>query len=328
MYNDPMRNDDLTTTSFDTSDPGVLNSVPVGTTVYDITGDKVGTIAEYDSQTGYMVVEKGWLFHTDLYVPLTLISNTDDQGVYLKVTKDDLKEDQYANPPTGYVNTGTTMMDTSTGYASTTATGTGSTAYDTQGSDAFPGQAQVWDQDSASTTAGYTSQVSDVQDQDLGAGTVVNTPSYTGANSTTIGTDTATDMTGQTASGDIVVPVREEELVAGTRATGEDRVRIHKEVIEEEQTLTVPVRHERVVVERVPASGEEDPNALDANAFKEGDIEIPVREEEVVVGKRVRDVENVRIHKDTVTEEEQVSDTVRKERVRVEGDEQTGRYPR
>jgi uncharacterized protein (TIGR02271 family) len=319
--------DDTTRTTFNNSDPGVLNSVPVGTTVYDVNGDKVGTVAEYDSQSGYMVVEKGWLFHTDLYVPLALIANTDDQGLYLKITKDDLKADQYANPPTGYAldNTSPTAYDT-TAYDTTNQqyAETGTTGYGSASS-----------RDVAATTGGYTGQVSDVQDQDLGAGAVgadqaspTSAINYAGQPSaqdqdTTTWNNQTTGVVDQTAFGttpaDIQVPVREEELVAGTRVEEEGRVRIHKEVVEEQETLTVPVRRERVVVERVPATGEVDANALDATAFQEDDIEVPVMREEAVVGKRVQGVENVRIHKDVVTDNEQVSDTVRKERVVVDG---------
>jgi uncharacterized protein (TIGR02271 family) len=332
--------DDSTANTSSNRNPDVLSNVPSGTAVYDTNGDKVGNIVEYDSQAGYMVVEKGWLFHTDLYVPLTLISNTDDQAVYLKISKDDLKADQYTNPPTGYAlggsgNTSPTTYDTASyDTSSTTYAGTGAAGY-----------AGVAGQDVAATTGGYTSQaaggytgqVNDLQDQDLGSATVgadlgtpTDTVNYAGRPSTqdqttaTWNTQTA-GATNQAAFGtstnDIQVPVREEELVAGTRVEEEGRVRIHKEVVEEQETINVPVRRERVVVERVPASGEVTDGDLDTGAFKGDDIEIPVMREEVVVGKRVQQVESVRIHKDVVNDTEQVSDTVRKERVLVDGAE-------
>lgn len=320
---------DSTANSFSNRNPDVLSNVPAGTGVYDTNGDKVGNIVEYDSQAGYMVVEKGWLFHTDLYVPLTLISNTDDQGVYLKITKDDLKADQYTNPPTGYA------LD-ATGNTSPTAYDTAS--YDTtnpQYAGTGAGFASASSQGVAAATGGYTSQVNDLQDQTLGSNTVgadqattTDTINYAGRPSTldqdtTTWNNQTTGTTNQMAVGtsatDIQVPVREEELVTGTRVEEEGRVRIHKEVVEEQETVDVPVRRERVVVERVPASGEVTAGALDASAFKEDDIEIPVMREEAVVGKRVQEVENVRIRKDVINDTEQVSDTVRKERVRVDG---------
>jgi uncharacterized protein (TIGR02271 family) len=322
--------DESTGQTFSNRNPDVLSTVPAGTQVYDTNGEKVGSIVDYDSQAGYMVVEKGWLFHTDLYVPLNLISNTGDQGVYLKITKDDLKADQYTNPPTGYAldsagNTSPTAYD-SASYDTTSPTYAGTST---------AGYAGTAGQDVAATTGGYTGQVSDLQDQDLGSGTVgadlgtpTDTINYAGRPSTldqdttnwnSQAAATANQAAVGTSTNDIQVPVREEELVTGTRVEEEGRVRIHKEVVDEQETVTVPVRRERVVVERVPASGEVTGGDLDTGAFKGDDIEIPVMREEAVVGKRVQQVENVRIHKDVVTDDEQVSDTVRKERVRVDG---------
>jgi uncharacterized protein (TIGR02271 family) len=318
--------DDSTRNTFDNRNPDVLAQVTAGTSVYDNGGNKVGNIVEYDSQAGYMVVEKGWLFHTDLYVPLTLISTTDDQGIYLKISKDDLKADQYTSPPTGYALGATSPTAYDTSAYDNTATG-------------YPATSS---QGVAATTGGYTGQVSDVQDQDLGAGTVgadqatpTDTINYAGRPSTldqttstanwrTQNTVAADQTTLQSGQGDIQVPVREEELVSGKRVEEEGRVRIHKDVVEEQETITVPVRRERVVVERVPGSGEVDAGNLDQSAFKEDDIEVPVMGEEVVVGKRVQQVETVRVRKDVVTDDEQVSDTVRKERVRVDGVDDQG----
>jgi uncharacterized protein (TIGR02271 family) len=55
------------------------------------------------------------------------------------------------------------------------------------------------------------------------------------------------------------------------------------------------------------------------DAFTERDIDVPVMGEELVAGKRAVVTEEVRLRKDAVTEDQQVSDTVRKERVTVEG---------
>ncbi len=124
----------------------------------------------------------------------------------------------------------------------------------------------------------------------------------------------------QTGTDDIAVPVVEEDLVAGTRQTEQGRIRLHKDVVTEQETLTVPVTHEQVSVERVPVSGNA---SVTEDAFVEGDIEVPVMGEEVVTGKQARVVEEVRLHKDTVTEQQQVSDTVRKEQVSIDGADAT-----
>jgi len=128
---------------------------------------------------------------------------------------------------------------------------------------------------------------------------------------------TQTSQRTETATGaDIRVPVMEEELLVSKTQQEEGRVHLHKEVIEERQTITVPVSREEVHIERVAVSGNV---PADADAFTERDISVPLMGEEVVTGKRAHVVEEVRLRKDQVTETEQVTDSVRKERVVVDG---------
>ncbi|CAN5740082.1 hypothetical protein BH23CHL8_BH23CHL8_12830 [soil metagenome] len=113
----------------------------------------------------------------------------------------------------------------------------------------------------------------------------------------------------------------EEELEANkvTRQAGE--VTVRKDVVEETRTIEVPVRREEVHVERRPVT---DASAATADtAFTETDqtIRVPVMEEEVEVRKVARPVEEVVVTKDATEETRQVSDTVRKERFDIEGDE-------
>lgn len=76
-------------------------SIPEGTTVYDAGGDKVGTVSEHNTQGGYLVVHKGRLVPKDVYVPLNAIGGADADGVYLHMYKDDLKNQNWDNPPAG-----------------------------------------------------------------------------------------------------------------------------------------------------------------------------------------------------------------------------------
>ena len=124
--------------------------------------------------------------------------------------------------------------------------------------------------------------------------------------------------TGRVAAGPdtLEVPVHEEELVVSKREQEIGRVHLHKDVVEEPQTITVPVTHEEVTLERVPVQGEYSPGP---DAFTEMDIDVPLLGEQLVTYKRARVAEEVRLQKQPVTEEQQVSDTVRKERVRIEG---------
>jgi uncharacterized protein (TIGR02271 family) len=153
-----------------------------------------------------------------------------------------------------------------------------------------------------------------------GVGTVnQGTQSYAGT--ATTGTTTGAGYTGtdttMTDQQDIRVPIREEELVVGKQQEEIGRVHLHKDVIEEQQTITEPVTREEVIVERVPVQGQY--NDVGQDAFTEKDIDVPVMGEELVAGKRAVVTEEVRLQKQAITDQQQVTDTVRKERVTVEG---------
>ncbi len=127
------------------------------------------------------------------------------------------------------------------------------------------------------------------------------------------------DVAGTTnvADGDRTVDVHEEELTARTRPVERGEVRVEKDVVSEQQTLDVPVTEEEVEVTRRRV----DRPVTDADhAFEEGTIEVPLRGEEVEVEKRARVVEEVDIDKTAREHTEQVTDTVRREEVNVEGD--------
>ncbi len=57
-----------------------------GADVFGADGEKVGVVAS--AYPGYIVVEKGFFFPTDYYVPVTAISQQSDGAIYLNVTKD------------------------------------------------------------------------------------------------------------------------------------------------------------------------------------------------------------------------------------------------
>src|SRR5829696_6491598 len=62
------------------------SQINVGDDVYGSDGDKVGTVAEV--QSGYLVVEKGFFFPTDYYIPTSAIASASDGQVYLSTTRD------------------------------------------------------------------------------------------------------------------------------------------------------------------------------------------------------------------------------------------------
>ena len=62
------------------------SQIMTGDEVYGSDGDKVGTVAEV--QPSYIVVEKGFFFPTDYYIPLSAIASVAGGQVYLNVAKD------------------------------------------------------------------------------------------------------------------------------------------------------------------------------------------------------------------------------------------------
>ncbi len=235
-----------------------------GATVTDMAGEKVGTLHAYDPQGDYITVQKGFLFHKDLYIPVSAVQSTDADGnVQLSLHKDDLADSRYDSPPTG----GMAREDS---YAQTATV--------------------------AETTTTTRAQAAPAP-----------TPAPRQAQSTA---QTRTDDT-------ITVPVFEEQLVVGKQRQETGRVHLHKEVVTEQQSIPVTLRHEEVTVERGAFTGQASQADLQ-NAFQDQDFEVKVMGEEAIVGKQAHVVEEVRLHKDDTQEQQQVTGSVRKERVVVD----------
>ena len=121
----------------------------------------------------------------------------------------------------------------------------------------------------------------------------------------------------------------EEELRVGTAQRERGRVRLRKYVTTEQVQQTLPVRRERVRVEREPVTDANLDAATSGPALAEAEQEVVLREEEPVVEKRVVPKERVRLDKDTVTGQERVAEEVRKEQIEVQDeDAKLGRHER
>jgi uncharacterized protein (TIGR02271 family) len=116
----------------------------------------------------------------------------------------------------------------------------------------------------------------------------------------------------------------EEELRVGTTQRERGRVRLRKYVITEHVERAVPVRRERVRVEREPITDANIDAATSGPDISEEEHEVVLREEEPVVEKRVVPRERVRLDKDTVTGEERVAEQLRKERIDVYDEDTKG----
>jgi uncharacterized protein (TIGR02271 family) len=112
----------------------------------------------------------------------------------------------------------------------------------------------------------------------------------------------------------------EEELRVGTTQRETGRARLRKYVVTENVEQTVPVQREELRMEREPITDANVGRATDGPAISEEEHEVTLHAEEPVVEKRVVPKERVRLDKDTVTDEQQVSEEVRQERIEAEGD--------
>jgi uncharacterized protein (TIGR02271 family) len=113
----------------------------------------------------------------------------------------------------------------------------------------------------------------------------------------------------------------EEELRVGTQTRERGRARLRKYITTEQQTVTVPVQREELRVERQPITDANRDAATNGPAISEDEHEVTLREEEVMVDKRAVPKERVRLDTETVTDERQVSEEVRKEQIQVDGDQ-------
>ena len=126
------------------------------------------------------------------------------------------------------------------------------------------------------------------------------------------------DVSGPTT--DDAMTRSEEELRVGKVDQERGRARLRKYVVTEEVQQTVPVRREEVRVEREPITDANVDDALDGPAISEEEHEVVLHEEQPVVEKKAVPKERVRMDKQSVTDEAQVSEEVRKERIEADGD--------
>jgi uncharacterized protein (TIGR02271 family) len=129
------------------------------------------------------------------------------------------------------------------------------------------------------------------------------------------------DYTGEyERSGDDAMTRSEERLVVGTTAQPTGRARLRKYVVTEPVEQTVQVRREEARIEREPITDANRDQAMSGPDISEAEHEVTLHTERPVVEKETVPVERVRLTTDEVTDEQKVSDELRKERIEAEGD--------
>ncbi|SNR70600.1 DUF2382 domain-containing protein [Blastococcus mobilis] len=265
----------------------------IGQDVYDESGEKIGSAAEVylDDETGqpeWVTVRTGLFGTKESFVPIRNADLTDD-GLRVPVSKDQVKD--------------APKIDTE-GHLS---------PQEEEELYRYYGMGGGTDTAQTMTTTETTTGMA-------GTGTTTGMAD-TGTTDTdtrgTVGHDTSGPTT------DDAMTRSEERLNVGTRSQEAGRARLRKYVVTENVTETVPVSREEVRVEREPITDANVGNAMDGPAISEEEHEVVLHEETPVVEKEAVPVERVRLDKETVTEQVQVNEGLRKEEIEVDGVDET-----
>ncbi len=138
-----------------------------------------------------------------------------------------------------------------------------------------------------------------------------------------VGYDVPSTNEGYDTSGpttDSAMTRSEEQMRVGTRTDDVGKARLRKYVVSEQVTQTVPVRKEKAVVQTEPITDANVNKATSGPEIHESEHEIQLFEETPVVEKSTKPVERVRLGTEVVTENQTVTEDVRKERIEVDGD--------
>jgi uncharacterized protein (TIGR02271 family) len=111
------------------------------------------------------------------------------------------------------------------------------------------------------------------------------------------------------------VMLSEEQLVVETERVPAQHVRVRKEIVEEEVTLTVVLRHEELIIEREPITpGEVPAQTAGGPRLDEPPIEIVLWAEEPVVTTRAVPSERVRVMRTLGSQQQDITTQLRHER--------------
>ena len=135
-------------------------------------------------------------------------------------------------------------------------------------------------------------------------------------------TEAYQDSVGHDTSGpntDSAMTRSEEQLRVGKEKVTTGKARLRKYVTTENVTQSVPVSHEEVRVHREPITEANRDKALAGGDITSEEHEVELAAERVVVDKETVPVERVRMDKAIVTDEETVSEELRKEQIETDG---------
>lgn len=122
----------------------------------------------------------------------------------------------------------------------------------------------------------------------------------------------------QQSGSDDAMTRSEEELEVRKQQRPREKVRLRKHVVTENVETTIPVEREEVRVEREPITEGNVDQALSGPEISESEHEVTLNEEQVVTEKKAVPKERVGLKKDAATEEQAVSEELRKEEIDIQ----------
>lgn len=132
----------------------------------------------------------------------------------------------------------------------------------------------------------------------------------------TMGTSKTEDIDRKPNLDDDTIQLKEEKLDVNTHDVTTGEVDIHKHVVNDTETVEVPVKREEIVIERKPVT---DQSSQGTDEKLEDDtITIPIKEEQVDVSKHTVIREEVGIHKEEHEDVEKVTEDVSREELDID----------
>lgn len=131
--------------------------------------------------------------------------------------------------------------------------------------------------------------------------------------------DNNTDNNTQSKTSDEgTLQLRKEELDINKSNVQVGEVTLSKEVVEDQQTVNVPVMHEEVVIERRPISNSDSSSDSTIGSDNNETITIPVSEEKVDVGKHTVVTEEISAFKRQVEDSQEINETLKREEAKID----------
>ncbi|MGH3428449.1 MAG: DUF2382 domain-containing protein, partial [Terriglobales bacterium] len=131
----------------------------------------------------------------------------------------------------------------------------------------------------------------------------------------TYGRSSAEQRAASDGAGDQAMTRSEERMRVSAEQTEQGQARLRKSVVTEHVQQTVPVRHEEVRLEREPITEANRRSAMSGPEISEAEYETTLHAERPVIVTETVPVEQVRLSKETVTEQRNVEGEVRKEKI-------------